>query len=63
MPEIGEKIRFVPHAFVHSKEEAMPGAVRRVTGTVAQIHAGHRWFRVAYRLPGVTGPCYECFKF
>ena len=61
--EIGEKISFVPYAFVQYKQGDAMQAVRRVTGTVVQIHRAHRWFRVEYRLPGVAWPCHECFKF
>lgn len=60
-PEVGDKWRFMPAAnYDHS---AGFGDVlrREVTGTVVEVNAEHRWFRVEYLRGGVTG--YECFKF
>ena len=54
---------FTPHAFVQYKQGEDRQAVRRVKGTVVQVHRRHRWYRVEYRLPGVPWPCCECFKF
>ena len=63
MAEIGDKMRFIPHAFVQYKQPEARLAELHVTGTVTQVHRAHRWVRVEYRMPGVAWPCYECFKF
>lgn len=58
--EIGDRITFIPsHAAACLPELQL--RERRVTGTVVQIHAEHRWYRVAYPLDGRL--CHECFKF
>ena len=35
---------------------------RKVEGTVVQVHDAHHWFRVRYRVPGLTADFYETFK-
>ncbi len=65
MVEIGDEILFEPAAFMAYEAEtwATYGAVRNVRGTVVQIHEEHRWYRVAYTLPGSATLQHECFKF
>ena len=66
MAEIGDKLRFTPSAFADVSEDSRThrdfGVVTKVTGTVIQIHEGHRWYRVEYPL---NARCigHECFKF
>ena len=59
--EIGDKIRFRPSAFVNRTDGFGAELRVEVTGTVVQIHEGHRWYRAAYETP--QGKNYECFKF
>ena len=35
---------------------------RKVEGTVVQVHDAHHWFRVRYRVPGLSADFYETFK-
>ena len=60
--EIGDKIRFAPAGFADFKDPHGAGAIVEVTGTVTQIHALHRWYRVRYFIRDLV-PYYECFKF
>lgn len=60
-PEIGDKIRFVPAANYDHSAGFADILMRDVTGTIVQIHAEHRWFRVEYMRGSVIG--YECFKY
>ena len=61
-PEIGDKIRFRPAAWMESPEHYSSRPVgREVTGPGVQINTKNRWFRVAYDRGGQTG--FECFKF
>ena len=64
MIEIGDKVRFLPGCN-QDHSAGFDGALRReVTGTVIQVHAAHRWYRVKFKLndkPGCIG--HECFKF
>lgn len=65
-PEIGSRMTFHPCANLGNMGSGdIQGMLHRpVTGTVVQIHAAHRWYRVAYQMgdkPGCIG--YECFKY
>lgn len=61
-PEIGEKIRFKPAAWMfHPEHYTVTCAGYEVTGTVVQINAEHRWFRVEFPCGNTTG--HECFRF
>ena len=66
VPEIGEKIRFVPSAYT-CREQAAAHAkeiekTQEVTGTVVEIHYRHGWYRVAYETD-YNGTQHECFHF
>ena len=60
-PALGAVVKFKPCANVD--KSAGFGSVLnvKVPGTVVQIHAEHRWYRVAYETP--QGTRYECFKY
>lgn len=58
MPEMGEKVRFRPSAFIERDTPKLPQAV---TGTVFYINNPHRYYAVEYELYGVK--LRECFKF
>lgn len=60
MIEIGDKITFRPAAFFDNPSGYGP-APTQVTGTVIYINKEHRYYRVAYEMPGCIG--HECFKF
>lgn len=65
MPELGDKIRFRPAAFVGEGDD--PKAMgwmmipRVVTGTIVYINRPHRFYDVAYEIHGVK--LREAFKF
>lgn len=60
-PEVGDKFRFTPSAnYDHSAGFAQI-LMRELTGTIVEINAERRWFRVEYMRGSVIG--YECFKF
>lgn len=59
--EVGDRYSFVPAANYDHSAGFGEILLRRVTGTVVQVNAEHRWFRVEYERGGATG--YECFKF
>lgn len=65
MPEIGEKIRFIPTAYssgTNGSNASIEDRERKtVTGTVIGIHQKHRWYRVAY-MTDYDGEQHECFK-
>lgn len=54
-PNLGDKLRFVPDAFVDYKEERMGRLVlpRDVLGRVVYLNEAHRFFDVEYELNGV----------
>ena len=59
---LGDTVRFKPGAYQSSVRGFGEALNVRVDGTVIQIHAAHRWYRVAWEIsPGCTG--YETFKF
>ena len=66
IPEIGSSYRFLPACFQIQSGNPMslpfqaPDSLY-VTGTVVQVHAAHRWFRVEYE--NRNGKMHECFKF
>lgn len=63
MVELGDKVRFAPHAFLTSSgcESALFGVAEyRQTGEVCYINQEHGWYRVRYLIQGQ--PQYECFK-
>lgn len=61
-PEIGDKLRFKPAAWMENPDRySITPEGRVVTGTIVQINGEHHWFRVAYNSGGGIG--YECFKF
>lgn len=62
MIEIGDKITFQPSAFF--SDPSCFGAapiITKVTGWVVYVNQEHRFYRVAYKMPGCIG--HECFKF
>lgn len=61
---IGALVRFVPTACSVVEAGLTEHIVAAVTGTVAEIHEDHRWYRVAYYM-GSNPDCigYECFKY
>lgn len=65
MPELGDKIRFRPAAFVGEGDD--PKAMgwmmipRVVTGTIVYINRPHRFYDVEYEIHGVK--LREAFKF
>lgn len=61
MIEVGDKVRFIPGAFLEHSENFAEELRREVTGTVIQVNEEHRWYRVEYDMPGYIG--HECFKF
>lgn len=65
MPEIGEKVRFRPSAFVGEGEDPAPMGwhqiPRMVTGTIVYINRLHRHYMAEYQVHGVT--LRESFKF
>lgn len=65
MPELGEKIRFRPAAFVaeatREDQRSVFDMPRVVTGKIVYINKPHRWYDVAYECNGVR--LREGFKF
>ncbi len=63
-PRIGDKVRFIPSCNYDNSAGFGGILMTPVTGTIVQIHADHRWYRVEYIMgdnPGCIG--YECFKY
>lgn len=63
MPQIGEKISFIPSAFINGAnlDKPLAGMRGKVKATIDYINEEHHWFRAAYDLFGQT--MHECFKF
>jgi hypothetical protein len=49
MIKIGQKVKFNPHAGMHSSGDITP--FENTVGTVKYINAAHRWFSVEYGDP------------
>ena len=70
IPQIGDKIAFIPSAYTHGAGSGAPGSEEArefreksgVTGTVVQVNLAHGWYRVAYETE-YNGTQYECFHF
>lgn len=60
-PEVGRAFTFVPAANLDASAGFGKVLRQRVTGTIVQVHAEHRWFRVAFPCGPTVG--HECFKF
>lgn len=62
MIQVGEKIRFRPHAWLNVGEDSLWGSdiPDMVTGTVVMVNEEHGIYRVAYDCHGLTQ--YETFK-
>lgn len=58
--DIGDKIRFIPDAFMHYRLDGAFAPVS-VTGSIEYINRVHRYYRVRFEVNGYT--LYECFKF
>lgn len=61
--ELGQKVHFVPHAFLGEKipgrgNHTMP---RAVTGVISYINGAHRYYTVTYSVHGMR--MLESFKF
>ena len=65
-PEIGDTLKFIPHALIQMKNASMAleigKEVRPVTGTCVSINRRARWARYEYDQPG-GGKAWECFKY
>lgn len=62
MPNIGDKISFVPHAFMNpSAEFGKRSYPVKVKAEIVYINHEHRWFRARYETCGNVH--HECFKF
>lgn len=65
MPELGEKIRFRPAAFVaeatREDQRSVYDMPRVVTGTIVYINRPHRFYDAEYEIHGVR--LREAFKF
>ena len=63
--DIGEKIRFIPAAWLEKCSEAAKlyhdRISRDVLGVVEYINTAHRFYRVRYEAAGTVQ--HECFKF
>lgn len=68
MPEVGDKIKFIPTAYIDpgggNGTQAFKEAKMRsvVEGTVVEVNEKHRWYRLAYQ-PEYDRLQHECFKF
>ena len=60
-PEVGDKWRFIPSANYDHSAGFGEILLREVTGTIVEVNAERRWFRVEYQRGSVIG--YECFKY
>ncbi len=60
-PEVGDKFRFIPAANYDHSAGFGEILLREVTGTIVEVNAEHRWFRVEYERGKGIG--HECFKF
>lgn len=60
-PEVGDKIRFIPAANYDHSAGFGEILLRELTGTIFEVNAERRWFRVEYQRGSVIG--YECFKY
>lgn len=62
MPQIGDKISFIPNGFMRpSAEMGKRQFPVRVKAEIVYINQTHHWFRAAFQACGKT--MYECFKF
>ncbi len=64
--EIGNYITFVPSCATfagqpQAKGRALDG-LSPVVGEIVQVHQTHGWYRVKYRLPGVSYAQHETFR-
>lgn len=60
-PEVGDKIRFIPAANYDHSAGFGEILLRELTGTIIEVSAERRWFRVEYQRGSVIG--HECFKY
>lgn len=63
MVELGDKVRFAPHAFLTAgghEAQLFGVSAYRQTGEVCYINHEHGYYRVRYLIQGA--PQYECFK-
>lgn len=60
-PEIGRAYTFIPAANYDHSAGFGEILLRELTGTIVEVNAEHRWFRVAYERGSLQG--FECFKF
>lgn len=63
MPKIGDRVSFLPSAFMVSNTpgKALQGIPQRVKATITYINEEHRYFRATFDVHGQ--PMHECFKF
>lgn len=63
MPKVGDKISFIPSAFICGANFDKPlyGMRGKVKATICYVNEAHNWYRAAFELFGQT--MYECFKF
>ena len=62
MRNVGDTFKFVPTAYTTGNGTEMAKQNGEVIGTVTEINAKHRWYRVRYK-PKYDREQYECFKF
>lgn len=66
MVNVGDKINFIPTAYMHGDNGTVASKERiektKVTGKVVQVNRRHGWYRVAYPTK-YYGIQHECFKF
>ncbi len=60
-PQVGEKFHFIPAANYDHSAGFGEILLRELTGTIVEVSAERRWFRVEYQRGRVIG--YECFKY
>lgn len=61
-PEVGDKVKFTPAAYLGKSDGFCEDLTIEVTGEIVQVNEAHRWYRVRYEVrPGCIR--FETFKY
>ena len=61
-PEVGEKVKFTPAAYLGKSDGFCEDLTIEVTGEIVQVNEARRWYRVQYEVrPGCIR--FETFKY
>lgn len=63
-PSIGDKVRFIPSAFLQNLQDFQAKLRQHVSGTIMYINVPHRFYMVEYYFgPELSCRGRECFKY